>query len=390
MYKNTRFGELLKGLPRGTFEKIVSQHQADKYSKGFSSWDQLTSMIYGQIAGANSLREIELGFNSHEVKHYHLGTRDVRRSTLSDANNRRDCSVFEDVCKHLMSGVHKKLRSELTELLYLIDSTGIMLKKQGYENWRQDSKSHRIQGLKMHTVICETTGTPVQVDFSHPSVNDVSMGKEVAIEKGMIYAFDKGYYDYNWWYSIHLQGATLVTRRKNNAQIAVVEDRSVIESESDNVLKDSIIEFTQKSRDKRRENHYIGTPLRQVVVARDGKDPMALVTNDLNRPASEIADIYKKRWEIELIFKWLKQNLKIKRYLGRSENAIKTQIYIALITYLLVKLYHYAQGLSGSLRSTLLVLKATLFNRPEVEEIMDKRMRVKLKWVNERQIGLAL
>ena len=139
MYQNTRFHDFIKGLSRSVFNKMVQRHQSDKHSKGFGSWDHLIAMVYCQVSGASSLRELEAGFNSQAPHHYHLGTRAIKRSTLCDANANRPAAIFEDVCKHLMQSAHRKLKNDLDDLLYLIDSSGITLKGQGFDDWTAHS-----------------------------------------------------------------------------------------------------------------------------------------------------------------------------------------------------------------------------------------------------------
>ncbi len=391
MYRNTRFGELLKGLPRGTFEKSVKQHQADKYSKGFRSWDQLISMIYAQISGSQSLRELEAGFNSQAAHHYHLGCREIKRSTLADANAKRNSDVFATVCGQLLQQAHRKVKKELKELLYLIDSTPIPLKGLGYDDWTSNNKNHRTQGLKVHMVLAPKDAAPVRMDITAPNINDVNMGRKIAIEAGATYVFDKGYYDYNWWYAINEQKAHFVTRFKKNASVKLVEKQLIPKEAQETILEDAVVQFKNKHPGGGRKNDYYDTSLRRIIVDRPNKDtPLTLVTNDFKRSAVDIAALYKQRWEIELFFKWLKQNLKIKQFLGRSENAVKIQIYTAVITYLLAQLYRKEHNMKVSLKMCLVELRACLFQRPNVErEAARKRRRWRLEY-QELQGALAL
>ena len=222
MYRNTRFGDLMKGLSRGSFEKIVSGHEADKHSKGLRCWDQLTAMVYAQLTGSRSLRELEAGFNQQEAHHYHLGTRPIRRSTLSDANAKRSCDVFSDACNLLLSQANSALKKEMLDLLYLIDSTPIPLKGLGYDDWTKESGNGRTQGLKVHMMIESNAQVPVYAKISAANVNDIDIGKKIPLKAKATYVFDKGYYDYNWWYRIHQQGARFVTRFKKNAAIKII------------------------------------------------------------------------------------------------------------------------------------------------------------------------
>ena len=231
MYTNTRIADLLKGLPRPVFDKQVRELDADKHCKGFKSWDQMIALIYAQIACASSLREIETGFNSQKIHHYHLGTRCIRRSTLADANQKRPAALFERICQLLMAKVSRHLRQEVGEFLYLLDSTPIPLKGLGYDDWTRDNHNHRTQGLKVHVLMASGSNTPVQSLVSAPNINDIDVGRNTPIEAGQTYVFDKGYCDYNWWYQIHCAGAYFVTRLKSNAGVQVLADNTQDSSE---------------------------------------------------------------------------------------------------------------------------------------------------------------
>ena len=387
MYSKTRFGELMEGLPRSLFEKWVTHYESDKHSKGFKSWDQLLAMIYAQLSGCDSLRELEAGFNSQSFHHYHLGTRAMKRSTLSEANSKRDCRLFEQVLKYLLNQTHRQVRSELTDLLYLLDSSPINLKGLGYDDWTKADRTYRTQGLKLHMVIAPDRAMPVAMDITAPNLNDIEVGRQTHLESGATYVFDKGYYDYNWWHKVDASQSYFVTRFKHNASIKVVKNNEISASD-DQILDDALVMFNHRRPGGKRVNHYYGKPLRRVVVHREDKaTPLVLATNDMTRSAQEIAQLYKRRWAIELFFKWLKQNLKIKRFLGRSLNAVKTQIYIALITYLLLAICHQRKGFSKSLKLFAVELKASLFQRFNLEhKVAHERRRRQIE--HERLQGV--
>jgi putative transposase len=391
MYSMTRFGELMKGLPRGSFEQAVATFGADKHSKGFRSWDQLLAMLYAQLSGSRSLRDLEAGFNSQAVHHYHLGTREIKRSTLADANNKRSSELFSWLCKRLFEQAHRKQKKELKDLLYLIDSTPIPLKGLGYDDWATAHRNDRTQGFKVHMALASNGAVPVYQQITEPNINDVEIGRQMPLERGATYVFDKGYCDYNWWYQIEQRGAFFVTRFKKNAGLETVEQRSLPKDETSLVLEDSHVRFKNQRPGGGRMNHYFGTFLRRVVIARpDKKTPLILATNDFERSAEEIADLYRQRWEIELFFKWLKQNLKIKKFLGRSENAVKVQIYTALIAYMLVQLYRERNGIKASLHLCLVILQSGLFQRPDTEEAVEQRRRKRRRDLDEIQEALPL
>ena len=384
MYRNTRFGDLLKALPRGVFDKHVETHQTDRFNKGFKTWDQLITLVYAQLSGCQSLREIETAFNSQSSLHYHLGSRSVKRSTLSDSNARRNPEVFGEACRYLMQNAHRKLRRDVKDFLYLMDSTPINLKGPGFDEWVHENKTYRTQGLKAHVVLASHKSTPVRVDLTAPNINDIQVGRLTEIEPGATYAFDKGYYDYNWWYRIHTAGAYFVTRLKKNAGVKVLKNVST--PDKSHVLDDVEIAFKHKHPGGKRLNDYYGKALRRVTIERPDKNtPLVLVTNDFTRTAAEIGEVYKRRWEIELFFKWLKQHLKIKRFLGRTENAVRIQIYTALIAYLLVYFYHDQRQEYASLNMCLVSLRFCLFQRPELDRHVEQRRRNQAREFHRQQ-----
>ncbi len=388
MYRISRFHQIMKALPRGTFDRVVRTHQADKHNKGFGCWDQLLAMVYAQLSGASSLRVLETGFNSQRTQHYHLGTAPIRRSTLADANGKRNTDVFSDIAKLLMSQAQRSLRRESEELLYLLDSTSISLKGPGFDAWTSENSTRNTQGIKLHMLFAGNEEIPVQHSITAPNVNDIDEGRKLAIEPDAIYVFDKGYCDYNWWHRINEQKARFVTRFKRNASLEVVCTQPIPAEDVSTVLKDEIVRFANKHPRGGRKNHY-AIPLRRITIARPDHDqPLLLATNDLASPASAIARRYKDRWGIELFFKWIKQHLKIKRFLGRSENAVRIQILTALITYLLLSIYSKTQQYAGSLWLLLAEVRATLFQRPTIETERYRKRRDALLELAARQGGL--
>ena len=381
----TTFQELLKGLPRGAFDKIVNKHNADKYSKRFGHWDHLIAMLYAQFSGAPGLRPLERGFNSHVSKHYHLGTARIKRSTLGDANENRSAMVFSETADWLMGQVSRTVRKESEQLMYLLDSTSITLKGREFDRWTNSSKTRNTQGIKLHLLLDARTQAPAWQRFSPANVNDVSLTSEVALQQGALYVFDKGYCDYNWWHQIDVAGACFVTRYKRNAAVRVVEVRAIPLENAGTVLHDEVVEFTGKYPGGGRVNRY-DKPLRRVTVKRDDKPtPLVLATNDMASSAAEIAQRYKERWGIELFFKWIKQHLNIKKFLGRSENAVRIQILTALISYLLVALYKQRNALTQTLWECLTVVSATLFQRPDAEASAYRRRREETRRAAQQQ-----
>jgi len=391
MYRSSRFGELLEALPKGPFSRLVEQHESDKHCKGYDSWSHLVSMLFAQLSGVRSLRELETAFNAQARHHYHLGVNEMKRSTLSDANANRDCGLFEAMCSELLSGAHRKVRRELKRQLYLIDSSPIPLKGLGYE-WTKGKSTQRVQGLSVHMVISPNLQVPVDARITYSNVTDVKVGKKMIVpEKGATYVFDKGYYDYSWWFKLHEAGSFFVTRLKKNAGVEIVKERTIKEADQGIILEDSTIQFKHAtSSTNHTRNAYYGKTLRRIVIARPDKDkPIVLVTNDKKRTASQIGALYKQRWDIELFFKWMKQNLKIKQFLGRTENAVKIQIYCAIIAYLLASAYRIKYSPRNTLKMVLALFRHDMFSRPEINESQYRKRKEERDKIRRIQRDLA-
>lgn len=374
MFRLSQFQAVMKGLSRGFFDAQVRQHRGDRYSKGFGCWDLLVAMVFGQLSGASSLRQLEAGFNAQHAHHYHLGTRALRRSTLADACGKRPIAIFEATVRQLMTQVGRKHRQHSAELLYLLDSTSITLKGPGFDGWTQASRTRRTQGLKLHLLLDAHTQAPISQSMTLPNVNDVTEGRRLSLEPGATYVFDKGYCDYQWWSRFDAQGAVFITRFKRNARLEVIEQQAIPAEDRSWVLADETVRLSNRHPSGGRRNPYT-QPLRRITVGRDDQPPLVLATNDLTRPAADVAARYRDRWQVELFFKWIKQHLRIKQFLGRSENAVRLQILCALIAYLLLVLYRKACGSHQSLWHFLGAIKVSLFQRPQVEAMAAERRR---------------
>lgn len=376
----------MKGLPRASFDQLIKRRNADKYCKHFGHWDHLIAMLYAQLSGAGGLRALETGFNSHLAHHYHLGTGVIKRTTLADANAKRSDAVFADTVAWLMGKVSRQLRQQSRELMYLLDSTSLTLKGREFDRWTLANRTNHTQGMKLHVLYDIDAASPCWHDFSAANVNDIERARDVPLERNALYVFDKGYNDYNWWHSIDLAGAHFVTRFKSNAGVRVEGKLEVPVAAGGIVLSDEIVSFKHKRPGGHRINLYHGKQLRRVTVARPDKaKPLVLATNDFKSSALQIAKRYKERWGIELFFKWIKQHLKIKQFLGRSENAVRIQVLTALISYLLVALFRQANALKQSLWDCLCLVRATLFQRPEAEESTYRRRRREAQLISEKQ-----
>lgn len=266
-----------------------------------------------------------------------------------------------------MSLLPRQIRKEINKVVRLLDSSPFQLKGRGYSEWTKPHRTLRCQGLKLHVEYDLELKSPIRVKTSHANYNDSTMGQNWPIERDTIYVFDKGYYDFNWWWSIHQKQAYFVTRLKKN--VAIIEEVQH-EVTGDVILEDSTFKFKNKSPRGGKKNLYTES-LRRVVVKREGKDPLVLVTNLLDVSAEIIAELYKARWDIELFFKWIKQNLKIKKFLGRSANAVKIQLAVALITYLLIQLFKINLKGKFTLQQTLIWVRHNLYHREPHFNITD-------------------
>ena len=354
-------GRLVEPINRRRFQTIVDRHDGDAYDKAFRSWDHLMAVIYAQFSGAGSLRGLEAGWNANRQHHYHLGSGPLSRSTLSDANRRRPVAVFADTFGLLAGQLDRQLRREGTAMLRLIDSTPIPLGKLC--DWAKSNG--RIRGMKMHVVYDPDSDCPRVLDITDANVNDAQIGRTISLEKGATYVFDKGYCHYGWWTAIAEAKAFFVTRPKSNMGLKVLRQRPIKVAQGDGftVLEDAQVSLASKGDSK------LPVALRRLIIKRQDGDAITLLTNDRRRSAVEIAALYKGRWQIELLFRWIKQHLKIRKFLGNSANAIRLQLFAAIIAYALLRIAARAHRLAMSiLRFTDLVTQC-LFERRYIATI---------------------
>lgn len=330
------FSRLLEPLDRRTMNRIVARHGGDRgVGSGPNGWTcvrHLRTLLFAQFTGLNSLREITEGLAAQPGGLYHLDLRVPRRSTLSDAQAHRPAAVFRDICQMLIGRAGRVVRRQGNEMIQLIDASPIPLRDPRVA-WAEADPHTR--GLKLHVGYDPRSDVVDWVEIASPRVSELTVARRRPIVPGALYVFDKGYLDFGWWHAIDQAGAFFVTRLKTNTKRRDVCARAAC---GQGILEDNDVKIGHAAPRGGARNLLFDTPLREILVEREGKAPMRLVTNDLVRPATEIAELYKERWQIELLFKWIKQNLKIKRFLGRSENAVKIQIYVALIAWLLLRM----------------------------------------------------
>lgn len=363
------FARLLEPLDRRVIAAAVRAHKGDRgVGSGDNAWTcerHLKAMLFAQFAGLKSVREIVQALGAQARSFYHLNLRPPRRSTLADANAARPWAVYRDIALALFAAAATPLRREGEALVRLLDASPIPLNSAAF-GWAEESA--RTRGLKLHLLYDPRAGRPVWFELTSAKVDDVVAGRAAPLEAGATYVEDRGYTDYRWWAEIIAAKAFFVTRRKRNAHRREVVDMPAL---GDNIIADRRLKIGHRqARGGAAKNPIHDTVLREVVVNRPDKPtPLVLITNDLERPASEIAQLYKERWQIELLFKWLKQNLKIRSFLGRSENAVRLQICIALIAFLLLRLLHHARDLKATTALLLAQLKIALFAPLDLERL---------------------
>jgi IS4 transposase len=362
-HQNSVFHSVLKQVPWHRFDRLVDEHQADKHVRRLTTKSQLIALIYAQLSGAQSLREIEAVLESHASKLYHLGGEVVARATLSDANARRPWQVFSGLFADLAGQATRGLRRKAGEAVHLIDATSLRLSALS-QDWARFSSG--VCGAKVHVVYDPDADCPIYAAVTPANINDITAAKAMPTTPGATYVFDLGYYDYGWWARLDAAGCRIVTRLKVNTRLGVVATRAV--AKGSNILSDCIGHLPQRMACSRKNPFH--DPVRELRVRLDTGKVLRILTNDLDAPAAQIADLYKRRWQIELFFRWVKQTLRITRFIGRSENAVRIQIAAALIAFLLLRLVHASQrAVHGMLVFTRLV-RANLMHRRPIDRLL--------------------
>jgi len=362
-HHNSVLHGLLKQIPWSRFDHLVEEHGADARVRRLTTKSQFVALLYGQLAGAVSLREIETAISSHSSQLYHLGAREVSRSTLADANAKRPHEVFSALFAHMAGMAGRGFRRSTAEAVRLIDSTGLRLAGVAAE-WARFSKG--VCGAKAHVIYDPDSDRPLYLSVTTAKVNDITVAKAMPIEAGVTYVFDLGYYDYGWWARLDQAGCRIVTRLKCNTPLVVVEE--CVLPKGSTLLYDKVGYLPERLKATRKNPFQ--DPVREIGVQLEDGKTLRVVSNDLDASAQEIADLYKRRWEIELFFRWVKQTLKIKHFLGVSENAVRIQIAVALIAYLLLRLAKDATKIIGSPLAFTRLVRANLMHRRALDQLL--------------------
>jgi DDE family transposase/uncharacterized protein DUF4372 len=379
-HHNTVFHAVLKFVPWHVLDRLVDEFAANKKVRRLTTQNQFIALLYAQLAGSESLRAIEAGFESHASKLYHLGACEVSRSTLSDANAQRPCAVFTGLLADLMGRCERALGRQIADAVYLIDSTGFRLSALSAD-WARFSAG--VSGAKLHIVYNPDSMRPSFAEVTPATINDITVAKTMPIRNGATYVFDLGFYDYGWWAKLNDAGCRLVTRLKVNTPLVVVaENRRPAGSA---ILSDRIGHLPP--RQARSRNNPFEDPVRELRVPTETGKILRIVTNDLDAPADEIAELYKRRWQIELFFRWVKHTLKIRHFLGTSENAVRIQIAIALIAFLLLRAAHAVQNSVQSLLTFTRLVANNLMHRRPLDRLLEQPPPI----INDvRQLSLSL
>jgi hypothetical protein len=381
----TVFRQLLHFLPRHDFNQCMQRYHGNYRAKSFSTFDQFLCLAYAQMAGRESLRDIETCLNSHKDKLYHIGFRGaVSRSTLADANERRDWRIFQDFGLILIRTAQQLYQDEpfaleLEQPLYAFDSTTIDLCLTLFP-WAEFRTTKA--AVKMHTLLDLRGAIPTYVTITTGKVHDVKMLDGMPVTRDAIYTMDKAYTDFHRLYRLHRQGAFFVIRAKNNLRFKRLY--SAPKDAGAGVRADqTIVLVTPKSKtdypEKLRRVSYVDKELGKRLV---------FLTNNFAIPATTVADIYQQRWQVELFFKWVKSHLRIKSFYGTSINAVKSQIWVALCIYLLVVIAHKTLNIPCPLYTFLQILEVNLFEKKPISSLVADALKQIIESPFDNQLNL--
>ena len=362
------FSQLIVFLDRNKFNYIVRKHDGDKYVKHFTCWNQLLSLMFGQLSNRESLRDLIVALDAHHSKCYHLGMgRNVSRSSLARANQDRDYHIFEEYAYYLVNEARQKRVTDIFKLggnvyVYAFDSTTIDLCLSVFW-WAKFRKKKG--GIKVHTLYDVETRIPAFFHITEASVHDSKVMNEIPYESGSYYIFDRAYNNFKMLYRIHQIGAYFVVRAKKNLQYKPIKWKRRMPK---NVLSDMAIGVTGFY-----PKQYYPEPLRLVRYWDEEQNrEFVFLTNATRISPLQVAELYKNRWQVELFFKWLKQHLKIKKFWGTTENAVRIQIYAAICTYCLVAIVQHDMQLDRSTYEVLQILSISLTDKTPLRDLFDK------------------
>lgn len=388
MKKNTIFSQLLQLIGHHRFKKCVNRYEGDRYTKRFTCWQQLLVLLFAQAKGLSSLRDIEISLRSHYRKWYHLGLTNVARSTLADANTNRDADILKDVFYSLLDKCRDfspKHRFRFKNPLYSFDSTliNVCLSLYPWATYRKKKGA-----FKLHTLLDHSGYLPSFIVLTDGKAHDITVVKDESfgfpsLPPDSILLIDRAYIDYNWLYSLAQNKLFFVMKVKSNMQYTVIGQQEVLKKKG--VLSDCLIKLT----DQVSQEKYPDTLRLVTYVDQETGEVHEFFTNNFKLAARTIADLYKSRWQIEIFFKWIKQNLKIKSFLGTSKNAVMTQVWAAMIYYLLLSFIKFQTKCQHSLHELTCIIGELLLENTHLIDIIGITLNSYAK-VKRKQIQLSL
>jgi len=361
------FAQITQFLPQRHFRRILAKYDDRTKGWSFSHWSHMLVLMFGQLMGCGTLRELTDITTAHGKKSKHLGFGDkpVNRQMLSKANLLRDHHIFEEFAFHMVSIAQSKRITKEFELhgrFYAIDSTTIDLCMSVFR-WAEFRSTK--SGIKVHTQIDIATEIPVFYRITNAKVHDVNSMDWFTYEALACYVFDRGYFDLARLYKINVFGAFFIIREKGKPAYEIVDGESILDG-TDNVLKDQSIRFTKKENLEK----YPGTVRRIVYYAPELHRSFVYYTNNFFLSAKDIALLYKYRWQVELFFKWIKQHLQVKRFWGESENAVRIQIHIAIITYCLIAIIEHDLKIGRPIVEVMRILGKSALTTDSIRDLL--------------------
>jgi len=360
------FTQIASFLPKRYFERLVAKSNDRTKNWSPSPWSQLLVLMFGQLMGCRGLRELTDITIAHGKKSFHLGfgKTPINKSNLSKANKFRDYHIFEEFAFHMVSLAQKRRLTKGFELhgrFYAVDSTTIDLCMSLFE-WAKFRSTK--SGIKIHTQVDIVTEIPVFYRITNANVHDVNSMDWLTYEPQACYVFDRGYFDLARLYRINVCGAFFIIREKKKTSYRIVSGEDILEG-ADNVRRDQTIVFTREQNTKK----YPGKIRRIVYYAPDLDRTFTYYTNNFELAAKDIALLYKYRWQVELFFKWIKQHLRVKSFWGQSDNAVRIQIHVAIITYCLIGIIEHDLKLGRPIMQVMRILGSSLLTKDNIMEL---------------------
>ena len=382
------FAQIASFLPSRIFDKCVSKYEGNKWVKHFSCWNQLMCMMFGQLSGRESLRDLLITVSAHSNKYYHLGFgKNVSRTNLALANEQRDCCIYESFAYEMISIARGCIMDEtdftllITGNVYAFDSTTIdlCLNVFWWANFRKAKGA-----IKIHTLYDVKTSIPAFVHITEGNVHDVNALDVLTYEADGFYIMDKAYVDFKRLFTINQSKAFYVTRAKENFNFKRIG--SLKSDKTNGVICDQTIKLKGI-----KSSTYYPVVLRRIkFFDKEQRRTFVFLTNNFSQSAVDIAMLYKCRWKVELFFKWIKQHLKIKSFWGTSMNAVKTQVYIAIITYTLVAVIKSKLKIKRSTYEILQIMSASLFDKAYLNELLQSPINKNVKEQKCEQLKFEL